>query len=560
MALKNNQLFKIGFYIRVSTEEQAENPEGSIKNQEERLRQAVEYKNRIGTYGEIRGVYVDAGISAKDMRRPKLQELLRAVRSGEINLIMVTEISRLSRSIRDFVEMWDLMQANSCRFSSLREDFDTTNAAGEMVLFQLMNLAQFERKQTSERVEANIAVRAGRGLYNGGMVAVGYKKIIDRPGFLEIDKDMAETVKMVFAAFLREGCLGHAALWLNNKGYSLKRQSEGGGRFKRVGHFTVDNVQAILRNKAYVGIKVYNHKGETKEAKAIWPAIIDEVTYNRAGEVLDRNRRRYKPHKHGKMIYLFSGLVHCKTCGGQMPGKSATGQTRKVGYYEHSWATKRDSTLTKKMFQCSPHRIPAKKLEKAAWEKVVQFITDEDLVRRILEKVRARHEENPHRKEMERLKAKILGVNSQIEALSERLAELPKSVSAVPIYKQLEKLQGIKTDHDEALIKFRSGGVTSFDRVVGLDTFENFASHYRSLVVNSVDVTQRKQMIQKFVRKVEVGTDSFNIHYIVDQEHYKRELAIKEAGSRPFSGSHSVSQNVNNLSSNTLTFGAPGQT
>lgn len=560
MAQKNNQLFKIGFYVRVSTEEQAENPEGSIKNQEDRLRQAVDYKNRIGNFGEIKGVYVDAGISAKDMRRPKLQELLRAVRSGEIDLIMVTEISRLSRSIRDFVEMWDLMQAHGCRFSSLREDFDTTNAAGEMVLFQLMNLAQFERKQTSERVEANIAARAGRGLYNGGMVAVGYKKIVDRPGFLEIDDEMAETVKMVFSAFLREGCLAHAALWLNNNGYSLKRQTEGGGRFRRVGHFTVDNVQAILRNKAYLGIKVYRHKDEQKEVKAVWPAIIDEVTFNRAGQLLDKNRRRYKPHKHGKMTYLFSGVVFCKTCGSHMPGKSATGHSTKVGYYEHAWATKRDSTLSKKMFHCDPHRIPSKKLETAAWEKVVQFITDEGLMARILEKVRERHEENPHRKEMERLKAKIMGVNSQIDALSERLSELPKGVSAVPIYKQLEKLQRIKEEHDEALIKFRSGGVTSLDRIVGLDTFEDFASHHRKLVVGAADVTQRRQLIQKFVRRVEVGVDTFKIDYIVDQEHYKRELALKEARSRLLAGRRSGAKISTNYSSNTLTFGAPGQT
>ena len=556
MALKNNKLFKIGFYIRVSTEEQAENPEGSIKNQEDRLRQAVDYKNRIGNFGEIKGVFIDAGISAKDMRRPKLQELLRAVRSNEIDLIMVTEISRLSRSIRDFVEMWDLMQLHGCRFSSLREDFDTTNAAGEMVLFQLMNLAQFERKQTSERVEANVAARAGRGLYNGGMVPVGYKKIPDRPGFLEVDQEMAETVKAAFAAFLREGCLAPAALWLNDNGYSLKRQTEGGGRFRRVGHFTVDNLQAILRNKAYLGIKVYSFRGEQRESKAVWPAIIDEVTFSRAGQVLDKNRRRYKPHKNGKMVYLFSGVVFCKKCGSHMPGKSATGNTTKVGYYEHAWATKRDSTLSKKLFQCSPHRIPAKRLESAAWEKVVQFVTDEGLVKRILEKVRAQHVENPHRKEMERLKAKIMGINSQIDALSERLSELPKGVSAAPIYKQLEKLQTIKKEHDNALIEFRSGGVTSIDRVVGLDTFEDFASHHRQFVMSVADVTQRKQMIQKFVRRVEVGTDSFKIHYIVDQEHYKRELALKEAGSRLLAGRRSGGNFSRNLSSNTLTFGA----
>ncbi len=560
MVNKNAKQFKIGFYIRVSTEEQAENPEGSIRNQEDRLRQAVEYKNRIGNFGEIRGVYTDAGISAKDMRRPKLQELLREVRSGEIDLIMVTEISRLSRSIRDFVEMWDLMRAHGCRFSSLREDFDTTTAAGEMVLFQLMNLAQFERKQTSERVEANLAVRASRGLYNGGMIPVGYCKIVDRPGFLEVDPPMAELVNAAFISFLKEGCLSHTALWLNSHGYSPKRQTEGGGRFKRVGHFTVDNLQAMLRNKAYLGIKVYHHKGEKKESKAVWAPIVDEVTFNRVGQLLDKNRRRYKPHKKGRMPYLFSGVVCCKSCGSNMPGKSATGNTCRVGYYEHSWATKRDATLTKKMFKCEPHRIPAKKLEPAAWTKLVEFLNDESFVSRVLEKVKKQHEVNPHRKDMERFKAKINGVASQIDALSERLAELPKGVSAAPIYKQLEKLQLINKDNEAALLGFKSGGIASIDRIVGIDTFENFASHYRKMVTQTSDVTLKKQMIQKFVRKVEVGTDSFKIHYIVDNDHYQRELALKKAGHPLIKGGPANANFFRNLGSNTLTFGTQDRT
>lgn len=345
--------FKIGLYIRVSTEEQAENPDGSIRNQEERLREAINYKNRNGTFGSVQGIYVDPGISAKDMKRPKLQELLRAIRAGDINLVMVTELSRLSRNTCDFIQMWDMMRAHGCRFQSLREDFDTTNAAGELVLFQMMNLAQFERRQTSERVEANIAARAQRGLYNGGMVPLGFKTIADKPGYLAVDEEMADTVRIAFCAFLREGSLSHAAKWLNDHGYVVKRKTEGGGSHSRVGHFTVDNLQALLRNKAYLGIKVYHVKNETREAKAVWPAIIDEPTFIRAGKLLDKNRHRLKPWKNGRMPYILSGTVHCQTCQSHMPGKSATGNSGKVGYYEHAWATKRDSTLSKRFLNVS---------------------------------------------------------------------------------------------------------------------------------------------------------------------------------------------------------------
>lgn len=555
MANQKSPNYKIALYVRVSTEEQAENPEGSIKNQEQRLREAVEYKNRSGTFGTISGVFIDAGISAKDMRRPKLQELLRAIRNKEIDLVMVTELSRLSRNTRDFIQMWDMMRAHGCRFQSLREDFDTTNAAGELVLFQLMNLAQFERRQTSERVEANIAARAARGLYNGGLVPVGYKTIFDKPGFLAVDEEMAATVKAAFDAFLREGSLAHAALWLNDNGYGLRRKTEGGGSRSRVGHFTVDNLQAMLRNKAYLGIKKYRFKGEEREAKATWPAIIEEVTFHRAGKLLDKNRRRLKPWKKGRMPYVLSGVVHCLKCSSPMPGKTATGSGGKVGYHEHGWATKRDSTLSKKLFRCEPHRVPTKKLEPLVMEKLKLLLTEPDFMQEILERVRKHNNENPVRKEQERLKAKIFGVTSQLEALAERIAELPKTISAEPIYRQMERLEGIKKEHEANLLDLTMSGQTGAGRIVGLDTFENFASYYKAFVLKDAGVLEQKQMVQKFIKKVVVGVETVKIHFIVDKEHFERELALKEAGSRPPRGNF-----FTDLSSNTLTFGAQERT
>ena len=137
----NNQNYNVALYIRVSTEEQAANAEGSLKSQEQRLRGAIDFRNRQGNFGELVGVYIDAGISAKDMNRPRLQDMLRDIRQKKINLVMVTEITRLSRNNRDFLEMWDMMRDLGCRFMSLGNDFDTTTAAGEMLLFQMMNLS-----------------------------------------------------------------------------------------------------------------------------------------------------------------------------------------------------------------------------------------------------------------------------------------------------------------------------------------------------------------------------------------------------------------------------------
>ena len=284
---------KIGLYVRVSTEEQASNEEGSIKNQEQRLRQQVELKNQDGFFGDVERVFIDRAKSGKDTNRPELQRMLRAIRSGDIDFVMATELSRISRSIKDFSNIWELMQDQGCGFYSLRESFDSSSAAGEMVLFTVANIAQFERRQTSERIAANFKARAKRGLYNGGRVPFGYSLISGKPGYLQINQKFAPTIRKCFEAFLEQGTLSSTAKWLNENGYYPVRNSTNGG--KPLKFFTFDNLHRILKNKSYIGIKTYEENGEIKEVKAVWPAIVDEFVFYKVQKTLKKNHSRKKP-------------------------------------------------------------------------------------------------------------------------------------------------------------------------------------------------------------------------------------------------------------------------
>lgn len=139
-----DKLYRIGAYCRCSTEEQA-TPEGSIKNQEHRLREFVQLKQFSGPFGEIVDVFIDAGISGKNMDRPAFQQMLTKIQSKEINMVLVTELSRFTRSIKDFSILNDFLAKHGCKFSSLKDNFDTSTAAGEMVMYMMANVAQFER-------------------------------------------------------------------------------------------------------------------------------------------------------------------------------------------------------------------------------------------------------------------------------------------------------------------------------------------------------------------------------------------------------------------------------
>ncbi len=544
---------KICFYIRVSTEEQARNLEGSIKNQTDRLYEAVKFKNLSNDFGEVVSVFIDRAKSGKDTNRPELQKMLFEISEGSINLVMVSEISRISRNMKDFSGIWEMMKKNDCAFYSLRENFDTTTAAGEMVLYTIANIAQFERRQVSERVSANINARAKRGLYNGGSVPVGYKLNPDKKGHLEIDEEMKTLVELAFATFLEKESLSQTARYLNDSGHKLRRFKQGGGKYQRLSHFTVDNLHKMLTNKIYIGIKTFKDGDSTGEAKAVWEAIIDEEIFNRVKLKLKSNFRKKKPHSKSRYPYLLSGITYCLSCGDTMCGKSAHGNGGKIGYYEHSWATKRNSTLTKKTFKCSPHRVLAKKLEPLVIEKVEELIFGDELAKSLFAKIKDKDNELSSKNEVDSLKAQIYGINSQIDALAERLSELPKELSADPIYKQMKGLEDRKLETGNQLELLMLSDLR-VDYRTNLKDFTAFSTSLREVWPMACSEVKSK-IIQRLVHKVEVGEESVAIHFNVDKRNLgpKTKKPSKEEG---FLSSNFFYHN----GSNSLTNGARGQT
>jgi site-specific DNA recombinase len=366
---------RVAYYLRVSTEEQAENPEGSIKNQEERLKLALAFKNAGDTRcGTLEGVYCDIGRSGKDMNRPELQRLLNAIERGDINLVMVSELSRLSRSIRDFSQMWEFMQVHGCGFMSLRENFDTSTAAGEMMLYSIANFAQFERRQTSERVSANFLSRAQRGLWNGGVLPLGYTPDPDQKGSLKIIEEEAEVVRAAFRALLDQGSVSAAAKWLNQKGYSYRAPLRGGGGKPRNRHFTFDSLYRLLSNPSYIGVRQIRVKNKAPQStQAVWPAMIDEATFKKAQALLEAGRRQ-KTGRESRYPYLLSTRIVCGQCQAPLVGVSAYGKTTKVPYYGHGTQVKREQLVTGLKARCAPFRIPGKKIEARVWDEVLSLI------------------------------------------------------------------------------------------------------------------------------------------------------------------------------------------
>ena len=567
--MKAAKSYKIGLYIRVSTEEQAENPEGSIKNQEDRLRATVKLKNMENNFGEIKAVFVEAK-SGKNTNRAELQKLLTAIRKKEIDLVMATELSRISRSVKDFSEIWDLMQENRCGFYSLRENFDTTTAAGEMVLLIVASLAQFERRQISERVAANFHARAKRGLFNGGAIPFGYKRIVDRSGYLEIDEEAAQVVRKAYSAFIREGALMPTARWLNEQNIRMKRDREGGGNRKRAGFFTVDNLQAMVRNKMYLGIKIYKQQEEIKETDAVWPAIIDRETFDMANQILNRNKKLTRTNENGddtRYPYILSGIVSCKVCGDRLCGKSAHGRREKIGYYEHAWATRKGSHVPGLKHSCWPYRVLAKDIESAVWAEVEKLLTDDKICKELFNEATRSHKLSPGSREAEGHRQAIFSVDEKLETLSERLASLPQSISPTPIYHQMEKLEALKKSAQQGLSRIDNEG-SAFGAPVELKSYAIFKDVLSALLKSDQSSKMKTQIVRYLIRWVKIHPDGLDINWAFGDNYVKCLLAswshrknLTDTGNSNFRQKKGADSSSNDVStqgvvcSNTLTNG-----
>lgn len=97
--------------------------------------------------------------------RAALAEALGFVRSGDV--MIVTKLDRLARSVRHLGEIIDLLEAKSVGLKVLDLGLDTTNATGKLMLNVLGAVAQFEREMMLERQREGIAKAKADGKYKG---------------------------------------------------------------------------------------------------------------------------------------------------------------------------------------------------------------------------------------------------------------------------------------------------------------------------------------------------------------------------------------------------------
>lgn len=179
------------------------------------------------------------------------------------------------------------------------------------------------------------------------------------------------------------------------------------------------------------------------------------------------------------------------------------------------------------------------------WNEFLKLLKDDNFIMSLREQVIKIHAENDSAKVYAQLKAKLYGLNSQLDALAERVAILPKAVSPGPLFKQMEKIETNKKEIEERLLKTTE--VDLDQRLVPMETFSKFSGIVKKSLSENPDMDMKKMILQKFVRRVEVGPDKVKIFWNVDKEFYLNEVSQAEA-----CGSFRIENKFTHFGSNTL--------
>src|SRR5208282_5039290 len=114
---------RCAIYTRVSTDENLDQAYNSLHAQSDSCGAYVKSQQAEG-WLLAPNHYDDGGFSGGSLERPALQRLLIDIEAGQINVIVVYKIDRLSRSLMDFAKLVELFEAHGVTFVSVTQSFN----------------------------------------------------------------------------------------------------------------------------------------------------------------------------------------------------------------------------------------------------------------------------------------------------------------------------------------------------------------------------------------------------------------------------------------------------
>ena len=323
---------RVAGYARVSTDD--EEQQTSYEAQVDYYTRYIQSKPEW-TFVEV---YTDEGISATNTKkREGFNRMIRDALAGRIDLIVTKSVSRFARNTVDTLTTIRKLKEKGVGVIFEKENIDTLDSKGELLITIMSSLAQEESRSISENV-----TWGQRKRFSDGKVTMPFKHFLgyarNDDGSPRVVESEAKIVRQIYAMFLDGKTPSGIAAYLTAQGVPSP-----------AGKKTWQNstVESILTNEKYKGdarlqktftVDFLNKKMKRNEGeipsyyvKNSHPAIVAEEVFDMAQHELQRRKQSGRKHRGDT---CFSGKIICGDCGG-VYGSKVWGSNTK--YRKNIW-------------------------------------------------------------------------------------------------------------------------------------------------------------------------------------------------------------------------------
>lgn len=285
---------------RVSTEIQ------SLESQIEKL---IQESKLLGysDYTIISGK--ESGVKLDIEERQTINKLKENIETGEYDMVIIWEVSRLARKPKVLYEVRDYLLEHHVNlhcmtpnFTMLKED-GTIDPTASIVFALFGTMAEEEARLSKERMSRGKKHKQSLGGYIGGRALFGYIFENDK---LTIDYSKYEIVKKVFKMY-ESG--------LSTRSIAIELMQTGELKQTILNNANA-TVQHIISRPEYCG-------GKSSISGYQYPAIITKEQFNRCREIA---KNKCKEHTRVKRIFLCKRLLYCKDNGYSLTPNNRTNQ------------------------------------------------------------------------------------------------------------------------------------------------------------------------------------------------------------------------------------------
>ena len=461
---------RVGLYPRVSGHEQEDNY--SIPEQIDRMKKYCESRDWM-----VYKIYTDSGFTGSNMERPGLQDLMKDVESGKLDMVLVYKLDRLSRSQKDTLFLIeDVFDKHGVGFTSMTENFDTSTPFGKAILGVLAVFAQLEREKIKERTMMGKDSRAQEGKWHGSKwIPIGYDYT---DGELIPNEYEAMQIKEIADLFLKGTPIRTIERMVTEKGYRHKH-----------GEWNAKTIRRVLSNPVNIGMI----KNRDKWYKGLHKSILENDTFEDIQKLMEERRKQYgttRPHKS-----LLGGILYCKNCGGRY-ARQRWNENFVYMCYSRSKTMKamiKDPTCKNKNYRMEV-------LEGAVLSEIHKLAVDPNRIAQV-------RENRPASDVTEKIKS----INSEIAKIETQISKMMDlyalgTIDLDVISDKVAELNKTKTALSKELSTMN---VPDTDTVMPDEEIRNIAG----LMKDDLPLEDRRNIVQSLIRYIEIDGEDIAIHW-----------------------------------------------